>query len=109
MPTNTRSTGPSRDHFPIAGHARAGSPPSSAARSFAAAGPADRVLEPLPSTDTTPTAPMGIYDDLASAEAARQKQLDALPSTDRDAVTAAYRASVERILEEIRTARARLV
>ena len=41
-------------------------------------------------------------------EVARQAQLDELPSTNLDAVAAAHRASVERILDEVRTARRRL-
>jgi DnaK suppressor protein len=45
---------------------------------------------------------------LEKLEAARQQQLDALPTTNLDVVAAAHRASVERILDEVRTARQRL-
>lgn len=47
-------------------------------------------------------------DHLEKFEVARQHQLDALPTTNLDVVAAAHRASVERILEEVRTARRRL-
>lgn len=46
--------------------------------------------------------------DLEKFEAARQQQLDALPATNLDVVAAAHRASVERIVEEVRVARRRL-
>ena len=39
-----------------------------------------------------------LNDYLAQVEHARQRQLDSLPSADRDVVAAAHRASVERIL-----------
>jgi RNA polymerase-binding transcription factor DksA len=45
---------------------------------------------------------------LQQIEAGRLQQLDALPDTDLDAVATAYRDSLLRILEEIRTARRRL-
>lgn len=45
-----------------------------------------------------------VYDYLTRAEAARQRQLDDLPTVDLDPVAVAYRASVERILTEVRTA-----
>ncbi len=48
-----------------------------------------------------------VYAQLTEIEAARQRQLDALPSTNLDAVAAAYRATVERILDEVRSARHR--
>jgi RNA polymerase-binding transcription factor DksA len=47
-------------------------------------------------------------EQLQRFETARQQQLDAIPTADLDVVTAAYRASVERILDEVRTARQRL-
>lgn len=49
-----------------------------------------------------------LADHLEKFEVARQQQLDALPTTNLDVVAAAHRASVERILEEVRTARQRL-
>ena len=49
-----------------------------------------------------------LNDYLAQVEHARQRQLDSLPSADRDVVAAAHRASVERILHDVRTARQRL-
>ena len=45
---------------------------------------------------------------LEKFEVARQRQLDAIPTTSLDFVAAAYRDSVERILEEVRIARRRL-
>lgn len=53
------------------------------------------------------SAPAEVYTYLLQAEAARQRQLDVLPEVDRDAVAAAYRATVEGILAEVRTARRR--
>lgn len=47
-------------------------------------------------------------EQLNKFETARQRQLDSIPTADLDVVTAAYRACVERILEEVRTARQRL-
>ncbi len=49
-----------------------------------------------------------LNDYLAHVERARQRQLDSLPTADRDVVAAAHRASVERILHDVRTARQRL-
>lgn len=49
-----------------------------------------------------------LADHLERFEIARQRQLDALPTTNLDVVAAAHRASVERILGEVRTARRRL-
>jgi RNA polymerase-binding transcription factor DksA len=51
---------------------------------------------------------MNLGEHLENFETARRLQLDAIPTTNLDVVTAAYRASVERILEEVRTARRRL-
>lgn len=45
---------------------------------------------------------------LAEIEAARQRQLDALPPSPTDEVAAAHRATVERILEQVRVARRRV-
>jgi DnaK suppressor protein len=49
-----------------------------------------------------------LADHLEKFEIARQQQLASLPTTNLDVVAAAHRASVERILEEVRTARRRL-
>jgi DnaK suppressor protein len=49
-----------------------------------------------------------LHEVLAEAEAARTRQLESLPHSSQDPVTAAYRGSVERILEDIRAARRRL-
>jgi DnaK suppressor protein len=49
-----------------------------------------------------------LAEHLEKFEIARQQQLDAIPTTNLDVVAAAHRASVERILEEVRTARQRL-
>ena len=61
---------------------------------------------------TRTTSPQHAHDDLhlllASAEEARQRQLDALPHTTEDLVARAHRATVVRILDDIRTARRRL-
>ena len=45
---------------------------------------------------------------LSGLEVVRERQLAALPAADLDVVTAAHRATVEQILEEVRAARARL-
>ncbi|MGH3368312.1 MAG: TraR/DksA family transcriptional regulator [Nocardioidaceae bacterium] len=55
-----------------------------------------------------PEIPHDLHELLAEAEAARTRQLESLPHASQDPVTAAYRGSVARILEEIRTARRRL-
>jgi DnaK suppressor protein len=49
-----------------------------------------------------------VYAHLTEIEDARRRQLEALPPTDLDAVAAAHRGCVERILQEVRTALARL-
>jgi RNA polymerase-binding transcription factor DksA len=59
-------------------------------------------VSPRRETDTN------LADHLENLEIARQKQLDAIPTTNLDVVTAAHRANVERILEEVRAARRRL-
>lgn len=59
-------------------------------------------VSPRCQTDTN------LDDHLAEFETARQQQLDDLPTTNLDVVAAAHRASVERILDEVRTARSRL-
>ena len=45
---------------------------------------------------------------LAQIEAARTRQLESLPSAKVAPVSVAYRGSLERILDDVRTARARL-
>jgi DnaK suppressor protein len=61
---------------------------------------------------TRTTSPQQALDDLhallTSAEQARQRQLDALPHTTEDLVARAHRASVVRILDDIRAAQRRL-
>lgn len=67
-------------------------------------------------TDTHTTRPTPSRSDgprdrdasLAELEQARARQLESLPTTNLDPVTAAYRSSVTRILEDIRSARDRL-
>lgn len=54
------------------------------------------------------TPPEEIHSYLAQAEEARRRQLEALPEIDLDPVAAAYRATVERILDEVRAARRRV-
>ena len=54
------------------------------------------------------TPPEEIHSYLAQAEEARRRQLEALPEIDLDPVAAAYRATVERILGEVRAARRRV-
>lgn len=49
-----------------------------------------------------------LADHLEKFEIARQQQLDAIPTHNLDVVTAAHRASVVRILDEVRTAQRRL-
>jgi RNA polymerase-binding transcription factor DksA len=88
-------------------------------------GPADRPFDPprgrrttgppanlvaLPSrTDSEAAAPVEeIHSYLAQAEEARRRQLEALPEIDLDPVAAAYRGTVERILDEVRAARRRV-
>jgi RNA polymerase-binding transcription factor DksA len=67
-------------------------------------------LVALPRRDDVerPAAPEEIRTYLADAEEARRHQLDALPEVDLDPVAAAYRGTVERILDEVRTARRRV-
>ncbi|GAB2856537.1 TraR/DksA family transcriptional regulator [Nocardioides pacificus] len=54
------------------------------------------------------TAPGEVSDYLLRLETARRQQLDALPATSHDPVSTAYRATVERLLHEAGTARARM-
>ena len=92
--------------FPVAGPTSSPAAPST--RRFPAAGPAVGLIEIPDSAEVTLTSPSEIDAHLADIETARRKQLDALPEFDRDTVTAAYRATVERILADVRAARARL-
>lgn len=55
-----------------------------------------------------PHPPHDLSASLAEIEAARTRQLESLPSSKVDPVSAAYRASLERILDDVRTARERL-
>ena len=84
-------------------------PPSGAARiTRPLAGPAANLIG-LPDAGTvTASAPTEVDAHLRDVELARQRQLDALPPFDRDMVTAAYRATVEQILEQVRAARRRV-
>lgn len=59
-------------------------------------------VSPRRETDTN------LAEHLEKFEIARQHQLDAIPTTNLDVVAAAHRASVERILDEVRIARRRL-
>ncbi|HET7690072.1 MAG TPA: TraR/DksA C4-type zinc finger protein [Nocardioidaceae bacterium] len=54
------------------------------------------------------SAPTNVHDYLATVEAARRRQLDALPNHGLDPVTAAHRTAVEQIVDEVRAARQRL-
>jgi DnaK suppressor protein len=54
------------------------------------------------------TVPGEVDAYLGQIEAARQRQLDATSSIGLDPVTTAYRATVERILREVRVARDRV-
>lgn len=54
------------------------------------------------------SAPDEVSDYLFRLEGARTQQLEALPTTSQDPVSAAYRATVERLLHEVRTARERI-
>lgn len=99
-----------RHQFPAAGPTSTPSPrwDISSARRFPAAGAAVRFVEIPDSAEVTLTSPDEVDAHLAEIELARQKQLDALPSFNRDTVTAAYRAAVETILTDVRAARSRL-
>lgn len=72
------------------------------------AGPTAGLVEIPDSREATLTSPSEIDAHLADIESARQKQLDALPEFNRDTVTAAYRATVEDILVDVRAARRRV-
>lgn len=55
-----------------------------------------------------PTPDADLLRHLTDLEQARSQQLQALPDTDLDPVLSARRASTERILQDVRTALARL-
>jgi RNA polymerase-binding transcription factor DksA len=107
--TPARSTvtpDPTDHRFPVAGPTA--NPATPSARRFPAAGPAVNLVEIPDSAEVALTSPSEIDTHLAEIETARRKQLDALPEFNRDTVTAAYRATVERILADVRAARALL-
>jgi RNA polymerase-binding transcription factor DksA len=71
-------------------------------------GPAAHLIG-LPSSDGLARAvPEEVDAHLSQIESVRQRQLDTMPTASLDAVSAAHRGSVERILDEVRTARRRL-
>ncbi len=74
-----------------------------------AAGPTARLMALPQPQGAFPTTPAGVDQHLARFEAARQAQLDALPQTPLDKVAAAHRGTVERILEQVRAARRRVI
>ena len=88
--SHTRSTGTTRDHVP-------------------AAGPAARLNELPDPAGVMLTVPGEVDAYLSQIEAARQRQLDAMPSGNLDTVAAAYRATLELILHEVRSARLRVL
>jgi DnaK suppressor protein len=56
-----------------------------------------------------PVPPHDLSESLAKIEDARARQLASLPTSKIDPVSAAYRGSLERILDDVRTARQRLI
>lgn len=102
----TSSSDPASHRFPVAGPASPAAAPN--AQRLAAAGPAVGLVELPDPVGVTLTSSHEVDAHLAEIETARQKQLDALPSFNRDTVTAAYRATVESILADVRAARARV-
>lgn len=58
-------------------------------------------------TSSSP-APNNLHDYLATVEDARRRQLESTPSDRLDPVTAAQRAALEQIVEEVQLARQRL-
>ena len=58
--------------------------------------------------DSPPRAPADLGEYLAELESKRRRQLDQLPDERLDPVAMAHRAAVERILDEVSNARARL-
>ena len=75
---------------------------------FPSVGPAANLIELPDPAGVTLTSPAEVDAYLSQIEAARQRQLDATPSSSLDAVAAAYRATVEQILREVRSARQRV-
>ena len=74
-----------------------------------AGGPAANLVELPDPAGVTLDSPAAVDIYLSQIEVARQRQLDAMASSGLDVVAAAYRATVERILQEVRTARQRVV
>ncbi len=77
--------------------------PPTARGSQAAPGPTADLVS-LPDPDELEATAGSPHAYLLQAEAARLRQLDALPATDRDPVMAAYRSTVTRILGDVRAA-----
>jgi DnaK suppressor protein len=102
----TQPVAPSTHRFPAAG--TSARPVAPSAEHFAAAGPATGLVELPDPAGVSLTSSAEVDAHLARVETARQRQLEALASKNLDTVAAAYRATVERILEEVRAARARL-
>lgn len=83
-------------------------PPPTSVRHRPSAGPAANLIE-LPDASRASLATAADIDShLSKIEAARQRQLAALPAADLDVVAAAHRATVEQILQQVRAARTRL-
>jgi RNA polymerase-binding transcription factor DksA len=59
------------------------------------------------SLSARPDSPRDVADFLAQLEGDRRRQLDALPDDKMDPVAIAYRATLERIVVEVSTARQR--
>ena len=72
------------------------------------AGPSARLRAIPQPTAGQLTTPAGVDNHLAQLETARQAQLDALPATPGNVVSAAHRDTVAWILVQVRTARQRL-
>lgn len=52
--------------------------------------------------------PANVHDYLATVEDARRRQLESIPSHSLDPVTAAHRAALEQLVDEVQAARRRL-
>jgi RNA polymerase-binding transcription factor DksA len=102
----TPASEPTGHLFPVA--EPTSTPATSNARRISSAGPAVGLVELPDPAEMTLTSPNEVDAHLVAIETARQKQLDALPAFNRDTVTAAYRATVEQILADVRAARDRL-
>ena len=108
MSKNIHSVVPTAAHFPAAGPAHRTTPPSTDAHRFPAAGPAAHLVQLPDAARVRLTVPADVDAYLAALEDARQRQLDATSSSADDTVAAAYRATLERMLEDIGSARQRL-